>query len=130
MTPAEARANLAAVLAPLAPDVQVHERTPDRWTPPALALVPADPWIVTTDEDMTWQSGEWRFVVQLVGRSGTPNAGSKSLEDHLADVLTALYASGSEWTVEQVAKPGVLPVGDNSTFPAVEITVAAPLPIV
>lgn len=126
MTPAQARADLAAALADV-PDVQVFDRLPDRWTPPALVLDPAEPWIVTTDPEVPWRSGVFRFVVQVVGQHGTPEAGPSRVEDVLTDVLAALYASPSEWSVETVGKPGTLVVEGLGAFPCVEVTVSAPL---
>jgi len=130
MRPAAARADLAAALAPVqdhGDGVPVHERWPDAFTAPALLIEPGDPWIVTTDDEMPWRSGLFRFVVQVVGSNGTPEAGPERVEDILGAVLDALYESASEWSVEQVGKPGTLTLPDRGGFPAVEVVVTAPL---
>lgn len=130
MRPAAARADLAAALATVKAHgggVQVHPSPPDTWTAPALIIDAEDPWIVTTDAEMPWRSGMFRFVVQVIGRNGTPQAGPEGVEDLLGAVLDALYESVSEWSVETVGKPGSLTTTAKGTYPAVEVTVTAPL---
>ncbi len=130
MRPAAARTDLAAALAPVpgpGEGVQVHPSPPDAWTAPALIIDAEDPWIVTTDPEVPWRSGIFRFVVQVIGRNGTPQAGPEGVEEILGAVLDALYESPSEWSVEQVGKPGTLTTASQGVYPAVEVTVTAPL---
>lgn len=127
MTPAEARADLAAALR-TEDGVPVYERLPDRWTPPLVVLEPASPWITADDPEIPYGAGVVRFTVRIIGETGTPTEGASKVEDTLAHVLSRVFASPSEWGVENVDAPGTYVVNETvGGFPAVELTVSAPL---
>lgn len=126
MTPGEARLNLTAALGDIE-GASVHPGLPDRVTPPALVVEPADPWIDTTGEP-TPDTGMFRFKVRVVAGVGTASGAEADLDDLLADTLAALLTSPSRWSVETVSAPGVVTVAE-SPFLSADIVVSAPFPL-
>ncbi|MFD6091316.1 hypothetical protein ACFWGN_04250 [Oerskovia sp. NPDC060338] len=126
MTPGEARLNLAAALGDIE-GASVHPGLPDRFTPPALVVEPADPWIDTTNES-TPNTAAFRFKVRVIAGVGTPAGAESALDILLAATITALLDSPSQWSVETVSAPGVVTIGEAG-FLSADITVSAPFPL-
>ena len=125
MTPGGARADLMAALGTI-PGATVHPRLPDRFTPPAIVLTPADPWLDTTADGLPWQAATFRFNVRVVAGIGTTEATQDRLDDTLADVLAAVYATTAEWSVETVSAPGTLVTDGGQQYAYADVTVSAP----
>ncbi|HEY7009036.1 MAG TPA: hypothetical protein VH395_08860 [Jatrophihabitantaceae bacterium] len=89
MTPAEFRAAVAAVLAPLNDDWATHAGPVDAITPPAFICTWADPWLIP----IAVCSYQARLAVICAAARLDPEPGYEQLEQMVAAALPALQAS-------------------------------------
>lgn len=126
MTPGQARTNLTDALSAIE-GASVHRGLPDRVSPPALVLEPADPWIDTTSEP-TPNTAAFRFTVRVIAGVGTASGAESALDVLLASTITALVDAPSQWSIETVSAPGVVTIG-GAGFLSADIVVSAPFPL-
>lgn len=126
MNLAEARAKLAAVLAPVAdtdPDVLVS--LVDTIEPPALMIGWGDPWL----EPDTACLCRGRLVITAVAGRLVPGEGVAKLEELVAYTLGRLKADTGAWPLDSVSGPRVFTIGGRpdaktkTTYLAVRVTV-------
>jgi hypothetical protein len=101
VTPAEFRAAVAAVLAPLSTDWATHPGPVDAITPPAFICTWADPWLIP----IAVCAYEARLAVICAAARLDPEPGYEQLEQMVAAALPALAAS----TIPFVQVAGVAP---------------------
>ncbi len=119
MNLADARAKLAAALAPVAdtdPDVLVS--LVDSIEPPALMIGWGDPWLAPDTPCLT----KGRLVVTAVASRLSPGEGVVKLEDLVAYTLGRLAADPSPWPLDSVSGPRVFEMA-RTKYLAVRITV-------
>ncbi|MEV0890312.1 hypothetical protein [Promicromonospora sp. NPDC050262] len=129
MTPAEARANLAAALDGLTigePEqpVTVHPRQPSRVTPPCVILTPADPWMDTT-EDLPYGAAWFRYTAQVIVPNGTLEAVSDDLDSLVGSVILAALSAPGEWHMDSVSAPDPTLINDQPYLSA-DVALSAP----
>lgn len=106
----DARAKLAAVLAPVADtDPAVLADLVDSIDPPALMLGWGEPWL----DPMGACRENGRLVVTAVAGRLVPGAGVAVLEELVAFALGRLRSdpAGGAWPLEQVSGPRVFTIG-------------------
>ncbi len=123
MNLADARAKLAAALAPIADgDPAVLASLVDTIEPPALMLGWGDPWLQPDTPCLT----KGRLVVTCVASRLVPGEGIAKLEELVIYVLNRLKADGSAWPLDSVSGPRVF-VMAKTNYLAVRVTVRVPI---
>jgi hypothetical protein len=115
----EARAKLAAVLAPVAdgdPDVLVS--LVDAIEPPALMLGWAEPWLEADTSCLM----RGRLAITAVAARLSPGEGVAKLEELVAYVLDRLRADTAPWPLIEVGAPRVFLIA-KTNYLAARITV-------
>lgn len=120
-----ARAQLAAALDGAAGTVL--EKMPDRITPPAVLLKPADPWI-TKPDDVPYRLGLVHYELTVIVPTGTATSEDDALTAATQAVLQAVVESPGDWALGQVSAPIDLGLS-GVVYPAVKITVSIPAPL-
>ena len=113
------RDGLAAALAPLG---RVFATLPERFTPPAVLLKPADPF-VTTEGQPAW-IGEMHYEVILMPRGGS-NPDQERAAFRMVEQALAALRSHPHAVPETVTAPYDLQVG-QSVYLAIRINVKTP----
>jgi hypothetical protein len=115
---AAARASLADALAPLG---DVYDVLPERFTPPAVLLVPDEPWITTAGRPA--RIGDLHYTAILVVRPGANDAQEQAITSRVEQALDALEDPAHAWIVETVTAPYDLAVA-GTVYLAVKLTVS------
>ena len=119
----DARAKLAAVLAPVDDDdPTVLVNLVDAIQPPALMLGWGEPWL--TPDTACLRTG--RLVISCVAGRLVPGAGVEVLEQLVDSTLTRLGADGGPWPLDGVSGPRVFTIG-NINYLAARITLRVPI---
>lgn len=122
-TVADARAMLAAVLAPAADgDPMVLVDLVDALEPPALMLGWGEPWLVP--ETHCLRTG--RLTIIAVAGRLVPGAGVEMLEDLVEYTLGRLAVDPNPWPLDSVGAPRVFPIG-GLNYLAARVTVRVPI---
>lgn len=102
-------------------DYKVFTEWPESFTPPALVVVEADPFITTGNRLGTYKAN---FEVFLFVKGGTNQAMTESLDDLVVGCLNALRrpANGDSWDIGDIAQPEPIVIG-GSRFYATQITI-------
>jgi hypothetical protein len=115
----EARAKLAAVLAPVADDdPDVLTSLVDAIEPPALMLGWGEPWL----EPSTSCLRAARLVITCVAGRLDPGEGIATLERLVAFTLDRLAADGAQWPLDNVSGPRAFNIA-KTTYLAARVTV-------
>lgn len=111
----EARAKLAAVLAPVADsDPTVLVSLVDTIEPPALMLGWGDPWLEPDTSCLT----QGRMVITAVASRLVPGEGVAQLERLVAFTLDRLAAEGTTWPLDSVSGPRVIAMAKTNYLAA------------
>lgn len=100
---------------------KVFTEWPETFTPPALVVVEADPFITPGNRLGTYKAN---FEVFLFVRDGSNKVMTESLDDLVVGCLNALRtpASGDGWNIGDIAQPELVAIG-GSQFYATQITI-------
>lgn len=94
--------------------VSVHDTLPEKVAPPAVVVLPDEPYIDTAADQLPYGYGWARFQVALIVGKGTTPKQYTDLDDLIGQALEALYGDDSvDWTTQTVDEPTSLPL--NST---------------
>jgi hypothetical protein len=115
----DARAKLAAVLAPVADtDPDVLTSLVDAIEPPALMIGWGDPWL----EPMTSCNHVGRLVVTCIASRLVPGDGVAQLEELVVYTLDRLKADVDAWPLDSVSDPRVFTIA-RTDYLAARVTV-------
>ena len=126
MTPAEARADLAAAFKamPVPVSAPVYPRQTSRVAPPCVVLEPADPWIQTSP-DTPYGQAEFRYIAQVIAPSGTVEHVADMLDALVEEVISSALSAPGEWHLESVSRPDYIPLNGQSYLSA-DVELSAP----
>lgn len=102
--------------------LDVQDVLPEACQPPALLILPADPFLVPTPRIELMQA-HWE-AIGVLGHRTNP-AVVPALEALLEQMLDAIYAKSNDWTIESVA--GFAPiqfVEGGGMFPGVRVSIS------
>ncbi len=100
----------------------IYSMLPERITPPAILLKPADPWISTQAHPM--RIGEMTYELVVIPRPGINGAQETAAIDLVAQIVQAMTPATHPWVVETVSAPYDLAIGE-AVYLAVRVTVSA-----
>lgn len=119
----DARAKLAAVLAPVADDdPEVLVDLVDALEPPCLMLGWGEPWL--TPDTACVRTG--RLVISCVAGRLVPGAGIETLETLVDTTLRRLGADRGPWPLDGVSGPRVFTIA-GINYLAARVTVRVPI---
>lgn len=119
----DARAKLAAALAPLNPtDPTVLVDLVDAIAPPALMLGWGEPWLAP--QTACLRTG--RLVITAVAARLQPGAGIATLEELIDYTLARLAADGGPWPLDTVSGPRSFTIA-NINYLAARLTLRVPI---
>lgn len=119
----DARAKLAAVLAPVDDDDPVVlVDLVDALQPPALMLGWGEPWL--TPQTACLRTG--RLVISAVASRLVPGSGIETLEQLVESTLDRLKADGGAWPLDSVSGPRVFTIA-NINYLAARIVLRVPI---
>jgi len=102
--------------------IQAFAFLPEAFTPPAVVVIPGDPYITTLDEQ-TFHPAARRVQMEawIIADTGTNERMAADLDQLAWDAAAALL--GADFEVEEVEKPFVFTRADNAKFLATAIRV-------
>ena len=104
--------------------LEVRDILPERFTPPAMLLVPADPFLAPSTRT-SFGIAEARWDVLLIVGHGTSPTQAVGIESLVEQALDAIYAVGNDWMLGACSAPFELST-TVGTFLAVRVTVTRP----
>ncbi|WP_130864634.1 hypothetical protein [Acidipropionibacterium timonense] len=94
--------------------------------PPLATIAPGDPWVRSTDTDLTWLEDLVTWRVRLIVTPGPALAVLDRLI-HAVDLIRASTIAHT-WTIGDITSPMTLVVSDSLALPSTSLTLTRPIP--
>lgn len=122
----EIRSRLRAALDTLPDTLPVFEVKPERLDPPAVLLVPADPWLAPAPNQ---PHGIYtvNHQVLILSPKGFNDVVMSEIEERVNLVLDALDSPDHSWMVSEVSAPDDLELSNGTTYLTVRVAVSVPV---